>query len=48
MEPSTGMTGSSMYIWVVSTVFGEKLGVAWESHSRQRDASVPFGTTRQP
>ena len=36
------MIGSSMYIRVVSTVFGEKLGVAWASHSRQSAATVPF------
>ena len=31
-----------MYIRVVSTVLGEKLGVAWSSHSRQSAATVPF------
>ena len=42
IAPSTGMIGSSMYIRVVSTVFGEKLGVAWASHSRHRAATVPL------
>ena len=40
------MIGSSMYIRVVSTVLGEKLGVAWSSHSRQRAATVPFPSDR--
>ena len=33
-----------MYIRVVSTVLGEKLAVAWSSHSRQSSvtATVPF------
>jgi hypothetical protein len=33
MDRSAGMIGSSMYIRVVSTVLGEKLGVACSSHS---------------
>jgi hypothetical protein len=37
-----GTIGSSMYIRVVSTVLGEKLGLVKSSHSRQSSATVPF------
>ena len=34
-DPRRGTIGSSTYIRVVSTVLGEKLGLAKSSHSRQ-------------
>ena len=40
-DPRAGTIGSSMYIRVVSTVLGEKLG-AWSGHSLQSSATVPF------